>query len=113
MSSDDYEAYCAMPTDDDESHNRLHAGLAKFGLKQLQLPPWVGSRTSRLAGRASRRTFTSTLLRHTRRGESQRGGSVILRLITDAHALCPGILVPNERHVFCKRREVVLGHDGV
>ena len=38
MSSDDYEAYCAMPTDDDESHNRLHAGLAKFGLKQLQLP---------------------------------------------------------------------------
>jgi len=38
MSSDDYEAYCAMPTDDDESHNRLHAGLTKFGLKQLQLP---------------------------------------------------------------------------
>jgi len=39
MSSDDYEAYCAMPTDDDESHNRLHAGLDKFGLKQLQPPP--------------------------------------------------------------------------
>ena len=38
MSSDDYGAYCAMPTDDDESHTRLHAGLAKFGLKQLQLP---------------------------------------------------------------------------
>ena len=36
MSSDDYGAYCAMPTDDDESHTRLHAGLAKFGLKQLQ-----------------------------------------------------------------------------
>lgn len=38
MSSDDYGAYCTMPPDDDESHNRLHAGLAKFGLKQLQPP---------------------------------------------------------------------------
>ena len=30
-----YEAYCSMPADD-ESRNRLHAGLAKFGLKQQQ-----------------------------------------------------------------------------